>query len=159
MAGGETDNLLRAQPVFETLGRATTHIGPVGAGQVAKAANQAIVGATLSIVGEAMLLAERSGADPAKMRQALMGGFAHSRVLDLHGQRMIDRSFDPGGRARTQAKDLAQAVELAHALGLSLPILEKTNALWQAMVEAGMGDLDQSAYLAFAETNQGGISC
>lgn len=122
----------------------------MGAGQIAKAANQAIVGATLGIVAEMMLLAKTAGADPAKMREALLGGFAGSRILDLHGQRMIDRSFDPGGRPRTQAKDLMQAAEFAQSLELSLPILEQCRDLWQAMVDAGMGDLDQSGYLAFA---------
>lgn len=156
MAGGDADDLARATPLFQVMGKATTHIGPVGAGQVAKAANQAIVGATLSIVGETMLLARAAGCDTAKMREALLGGFAASRVLDLHGQRMIDRAFEPGGRARTQAKDLAQAVEFAHALGLQLPVLEQNSELWQAMVAEGMGDLDQSGYLAYAESLQDG---
>lgn len=159
MAGGAEKDLQRAQPAFDVLGKATTHIGPVGTGQVAKAANQAIVGATLSIIGEAMLLGYRAGADLGKMRQALLGGFAGSRILDLHGQRMIDRAFDPGGRARTQAKDLMQAVELSQSLGLSLPVLEKTRDLWQAMVDAGMGDLDQSGYFAFAEAGQDHPPC
>ena len=154
MAGGSADDVARAMPLFQAMGKATTHIGPVGAGQVAKIANQAIVGATLSIVGETMLLAQKAGCDPAKMREALLGGFAGSRILDLHGQRMIDRAFEPGGRARTQAKDLAQALEFAQSLNLKLPVLEQNCALWQDLVAKGMGDLDQSGYLAYAETLQ-----
>lgn len=155
MAGGDAAEIKRAAHLFSVLGKSTTHIGPVGAGQIAKAANQAIVGTTLGIVSETMLMANSAGADPAKMREALLGGFAGSRILDLHGQRMIERSFKPGGRARTQAKDLVQAVDLAQSLGLSLPILEQSRDLWQRMVETGMGDLDQSGYLAFVEASQG----
>jgi 3-hydroxyisobutyrate dehydrogenase-like beta-hydroxyacid dehydrogenase len=155
MAGGDTADIARARGIFEVLGAAHTHIGPVGAGQVAKAANQAIVGATLSIVAEAMLLAKTAGADVTKMREALLGGFAQSRILDLHGQRMIERAFEPGGRASTQAKDLRQAVGLAQSVGLSLPALEQNCDLWDKMESAGLGDLDQSGYLAFLETLQG----
>ena len=159
MVGGADTDLRRAKPVFDVLGNATTHIGPVGTGQVAKIANQAIVGATLGIIGESMLLATRAGADLAKLREALLGGFAGSRILDLHGQRMIDRAFEPGGRARTQAKDLMQAVEFSRSLGLSLPVFEQTHEAWQAMVDAGFGDLDQSGYLAFAEASQKKSPC
>ena len=159
MVGGAGADLRRVRTIFDVLGKATTHIGPIGTGQVAKVANQAIVGATLSIIGEALLLGHRAGADLSKMRQALLSGFAGSRILDLHGQRMIDRSFDPGGRARTQAKDLMQAVEFSLSLGLSLPVLETTRDLWQNMVDAGMGDLDQSGYFAFAEAEQENPQC
>lgn len=154
MAGGEAIDVKRAAAVFTVLGKSTTHIGPVGAGQIAKAANQAIVGATLGIVGETMVLAKAAGADPAKMREALLGGFASSRILDLHGQRMIDRNFVPGARARTQAKDLVQAADLAQSLGLDLPILSQCRDLWLEMVNSGMADLDQSGYLAFVESKQ-----
>lgn len=154
MAGGAKEDIDRAAALFSVVGSSTTHIGPVGAGQVAKAANQAIVGTTLGIVSEAMLLAKVAGADPARMREALLGGFAESRILSLHGQRMIDRAFEPGGRARTQAKDLVQAVDLARSLDLNLPILEQCCDLWQQMVDFGMGELDQSGYFAFAEACQ-----
>jgi 2-hydroxy-3-oxopropionate reductase len=154
MTGGARADIDRAMPLFNVMGKATTHIGPVGSGQIAKTANQAIVGATLSIVAETMLLANRAGCDTARMREALMGGFAGSRILELHGQRMIDRAFDPGGRARTQLKDLDQAVELAQSLGLKLPVLEQNRKLWLAMVENGLGDFDQSGYLKFAESLQ-----
>jgi 3-hydroxyisobutyrate dehydrogenase-like beta-hydroxyacid dehydrogenase len=154
MTGGNSTDITRAAPVFTVLGKSNTHIGAVGAGQIAKAANQAIVGATLGIVGETMVLAKAAGADPAKMREALLGGFAGSRILDLHGQRMIDRHFEPGGRARTQAKDLVQAADLAQSLDLDLPILTHCRDLWLEMVDSGMADLDQSGYLSFVESRQ-----
>lgn len=155
MTGGSAQDICRAAPVFDILGSAATHIGPIGAGQVAKAANQAIVGATLSIVAESLLLVESAGADPAKAREALLSGFAGSRILDLHGQRMIDRRFEPGGRAKTQSKDLRQAVDLAVSLGIDLPFLTKCRDLWGDMETQGMGDLDQSGYFAFAQGQQG----
>lgn len=154
MAGGSETDIKRAAYVFEILGKSTVHIGPSGTGQVAKAANQAIVGTTLGIVGETMLLAKKAGADPRQVREALLGGFAGSRILELHGQRMIDRAFKPGGRAQTQAKDLRQSVELACSLNCNLPILNHCSNLWSAMSEKGMGDLDQSGYLAFVESCQ-----
>lgn len=154
MAGGAPGDIARAAPVFDVLGASTTHIGPTGAGQIAKAANQIIVATTVAIVGEAMMLAHTAGADTARMRDALLGGFAASRVLELHGQRMIDRDFTPGGRARTQAKDLAQATELAQSLSLSLPVMERCSGLWHQMVADGMGELDQAGYLAFVEAAQ-----
>ena len=109
MAGGTEAAFQRAGPVFEVLGGRVTHVGGTGTGQVAKAANQVIVGLTIGAVAEALTLARRAGADPAKVRQALGGGFADSRILELHGQRMIDGDFRPGGRATIQRKDMAQA--------------------------------------------------
>jgi 3-hydroxyisobutyrate dehydrogenase-like beta-hydroxyacid dehydrogenase len=144
MAGGDAEDLERIAPCFEAMGRSWTHVGPVGAGQVAKAANQLIVGLGLAAVAEALLLAEAGGADPARTREALLGGFAGSRILDLHGQRMLDRSFEPGGRARTQLKDLDQTMELAGQLGITLPLLAAGTGMWREMVERGWGDLDQS---------------
>ena len=155
MAGGSDEDIARAKTVFGILGKSFTHVGPVGAGQITKAANQAIVGVTLSVVAEAVLLSRETGANPTKMREALLGGFAGSRILELHGQRMIDRSFDPGGRARTQAKDLNQIVDLANSVNLTLPVIEHCRDLWNDMVELGMGEFDQSGYLAFAEALQG----
>ena len=149
MAGGDASDIARAQPIFDVLGKATTHIGPIGSGQIAKSANQAIVGATLGIVSEAMLIAKATGADQSKMRAALLGGFAQSRILDLHGQRMIDKDFTPGGRATTQAKDMVQAVDLARSYDLNLPILELCSDLWKEMAKDGKGDLDQSGFYKF----------
>ncbi len=149
MAGGDASDIARAQPIFDVLGKATTHIGPIGSGQIAKSANQAIVGATLGIVSEAMLIAKATGADQSKMRAALLGGFAQSRILDLHGQRMIDKDFTPGGRATTQAKDMVQAVDFARSYDLNLPILELCSDLWKEMAKDGKGDLDQSGFYKF----------
>src|SRR5690606_18140627 len=109
--------------------------------QVAKTANQAIVGMTLAAVAEALTLAAMAGVDPGKVRKALMGGFADSRVLDLHGGRMIVRSFEPGGRASVQHKDVLQALELAGQVGLDMPSLEANRALWQKMMDRDWGGL------------------
>ncbi|WP_217351930.1 NAD(P)-dependent oxidoreductase [Ruegeria sp. HKCCD8929] len=155
MAGGASADIDAAKPIFDVLGGMLTHIGPVGTGQAAKVANQTIVGTTVGIIAESLALAAAAGADIVKVREALMGGFAGSRILQLHGQRMIDGAFSPGARAATQLKDMRQAVDLAREVDLSLPLLSKSHALWAAMVEAGMGDLDQSGYFAFVrDTNK-----
>jgi len=147
MAGGSESDFARAVPYFEVLGRSHTHIGPVGAGQVAKCANQTIVALTLTAVAEALVFAEKGGADPARTREALLGGFAGSRILELHGRRMIDNAFEPGGRARTQLKDLEQTLEFASEVGIRMPLLERDTELWREMVERGWGDLDQSGIM------------
>ena len=121
MAGGSEAAVARAMPYFEVMGASTTRVGEVGAGQIAKAANQVIVGLTIGAVAEALALAKRAGADPAKVREALQGGFADSRILEVQGQRMIDGAFTPGGKATTQRKDLQQALDLASSIGLDLP--------------------------------------
>jgi 3-hydroxyisobutyrate dehydrogenase-like beta-hydroxyacid dehydrogenase len=149
MAGGDPTDIDAAMQIFNLLGAALTHVGPVGTGQAAKVANQTIVGTTVSIIAESFALAAAAGADIARVREALMGGFASSRILELHGQRMIDDAFSPGARATTQLKDMRQAIDLAKEVDLSLPLLSKSHALWADMVEAGMGDLDQSGYFAF----------
>lgn len=145
MAGGSDAALARALPLFQVLGRTITHVGGCGAGQVAKAANQVIVGLTIGAVAEAMALARRAGVEPARLREALMGGFAASRVLDLHGQRMADKAFQPGGKATTQHKDLTQALDLAADLGLDLPATALNRALYDQLIAAGDGGLDHSA--------------
>lgn len=147
MAGGDESAFERASAVFGVLGRSHTHIGPVGAGQIAKCANQVIVAVTLTAVAEALVFAEKGGADPAKTREALLGGFAGSRILELHGQRMIDQAFEPGGRARTQLKDLDQTLEFAEQIGVAMPLLERDTELWREMVARGWGDLDQSGIM------------
>ena len=144
MAGGSQEAIARAMPYFEVMGASTTHIGDVGAGQIAKAANQVIVGLTIGAVAEALALARRAGADPAKVREALQGGFAASRILEVHGQRMIDGAFTPGGKATTQRKDLQQALELASSIGLALPATALTRDLYDRLIAAGGGDLDHS---------------
>lgn len=151
MAGCTDDALERVRPVFEVLGRNITHIGGAGAGQVAKTANQSIVAVTLAAVAEGLTLAQRAGADPGKVREALQGGFAESRVLDLHGGRMVERMFEPGGPARVQLKDVDQALELAGQVGLATPTLTNTQKLWQKMVDHGWGDLDQAGIIRVIE--------
>lgn len=145
MAGGNDGAIQRAGPIFEALGKRFTHVGEVGAGQIAKAANQVIVGLNIGAVAEALALAQRAGADPAKVREALLGGFAASRILEVHGQRMIDGEFTPGARITTQHKDLRQALELAAGFGLNLPATRLNMELYQSMIEAGAGALDHSA--------------
>ncbi len=145
MAGGSAAAIERARPIFDVLGRSFTHVGEVGAGQVAKAANQVIVGLTIGAVAEALALVRSAGVDPAKVREALLGGFAASRILELHGQRMIDDDFKPGGKVTTQHKDLAQALELASAAGLDLPATRLNMSMYQQLIDAGQGGLDHSA--------------
>ncbi len=151
MAGCTAEELERVRPIFEVLGRNITHIGDAGAGQVAKTANQAIVAVTLAAVAEGLTLAQRSGVDPSKVREALQGGFAESRVLDLHGGRMVKRMFEPGGPARVQLKDVDQALELAAQVGLDTPTLSGNQKLWQKMIDRGWGELDQAGIIRVIE--------
>ncbi len=147
MAGGSEAAMKRAGPVFDVLGKTTTHVGPVGTGQVAKAANQVIVGLNIGAVAEALTLAKKAGADPARVRHALAGGFADSRILEVHGQRMVDGTFEPGGKCTTQRKDLSQALELAQELGFELPATALNMALYDKVIEAGHGELDHAALI------------
>lgn len=147
MAGGSDAAMARAMPIFSVLGKTTTHVGPVGTGQVAKAANQVIVGLNIGAVAEALTLAKKAGADPARVRQALQGGFADSRILEVHGQRMIDGAYQPGGKSSTQRKDLSQAIELASELGFEMPATALNMSLYDKLIAAGMGDLDHSALI------------
>jgi 2-hydroxy-3-oxopropionate reductase len=151
MVGADDAGLAAAMPVFEVLGQNVTHIGDVGAGQVTKTANQAIVGMTLAAVAEGLTLATRAGVDPAKVRTALLGGFAESRVLDLHGGRMVDRAFEPGGRASVHHKDILQALELAEQVGLDLLSTRTNLELWQKMMDRGWQDLDQAGIIRAVE--------
>jgi 2-hydroxy-3-oxopropionate reductase len=146
MAGGSAADFARAKPIFEALGRPTL-VGPAGSGQLAKCCNQAIVAITIGAVAEALLLAAVSGADPAAVREALLGGFADSRILQLHGKRMIERDFVPGGRARVQLKDQDTILAAAKATGLQLPLSECVTALYRDLVKYGGSDLDQNALL------------
>jgi 3-hydroxyisobutyrate dehydrogenase-like beta-hydroxyacid dehydrogenase len=151
MAGGSENALARARPIFELLGSRITQVGEVGAGQVAKAANQIIVALTIGAVAEALTLAKRSGVDPARVREAMRGGFAESRILEVHGERMIAGAFEPGGRVRIQRKDVAQALALAQALKLDLPASSLSLVLWDEMIRRGWGDLDHSALIKLIE--------
>ena len=150
MAGGGAKTFAEMQPVFATLGQAT-HVGPNGCGQLAKLANQIIVAITIVAVGEALILAGGGGADRAKVREALQGGFASSRILTEHGQRMVDRAFEPGGPARFQLKDLHNALSAADRLGLDLPITRLLHGLFNDMVQSGKGDMDHSGLLTHLE--------
>ena len=146
MVGGEADEFERRRVVFEPLGRAT-RVGPAGCGQLAKLANQAIVGITIGAVSEALLLAAAGGADPAAVRRALSGGFADSPILQVHGQRMLERDFRPGGRVRTQVKDLDSVLDAAADCGLELPLSRRVDELFNALLAAGDGDCDHSALI------------
>jgi 2-hydroxy-3-oxopropionate reductase len=144
MVGGTDDAFRRAVPVFEALGKNIVHVGPTGAGQVAKACNQLVVAATIEAVAEALLLAERSGVDAAKVREALLGGFAGSKILEVHGQRMLDRSFAPGFRIRLHRKDARIVEEAAAATGTPIPAFAVVAEQLQQAVDAGDGELDHS---------------
>jgi len=133
-------------PVFQTLGKCT-RIGPVGAGQLAKLANQAIVGITIGAVSEALLLAEKGGADPEAVREALLGGFASSRILELHGRRMIDRNFAPGAPARIQLKDMGMILDEARSEGLTLPLAQQVHNEYLSLVANGHSEVDHSGLL------------
>jgi 2-hydroxy-3-oxopropionate reductase len=146
MVGGDRDTFERAQPVFARLGSPLL-VGPVGSGQLAKLCNQAIVAVTIGAVAEALLLAAAGGADPAAVREAILGGFAQSRVLTEHGKRMILRDFVPGGPADHQVKDCTNIVKAAKAAGLTLPFAEKALELFKELVAHGHGAFDHSALL------------
>lgn len=156
MVGGSEAAFARAKPLFEKMGKNITLVGGVGDGQTAKVANQIIVGLTIEAVGEALLFAKRAGADPAKVREALMGGFAASRILELHGQRMVERTFDPGFRIRLHRKDMSLAVEAARALDLCLPNTAATQQLMNAAIAMGDGDKDHSGLIRTLEALAGG---
>jgi 3-hydroxyisobutyrate dehydrogenase-like beta-hydroxyacid dehydrogenase len=144
MAGGTHEDLARGRPVLEALG-SLVHVGGPGSGHLVKVLNQVIVGLTIEAVAEALVLAERSGIDPRLVQQALRGGFADSRVLQIHGTRMIERAYQPGGKVRTQLKDLRLALDLAADAGVALPHVASAASRYQRLVDAGDGDLDHSA--------------
>ena len=148
MVGGDEAAFARATPVFEALGKNIVHVGPSGAGQVCKACNQLVVAATIEAVAEAMLLAERSGVDAAKVREALLGGFAGSKILEVHGQRMLDRAFDPGFRIRLHRKDARIVEAAAVATDTPIPSFTAVTQQLQQAVDAGDGDRDHSALYA-----------
>lgn len=145
MAGGTDEAYRRASPILQAVGSRITHLGPVGSGQVTKLANQLIVAQTIDAVAQALRLAELAGVEPARVREALLGGFAESRILQLHGERMVRRDFTPGGRAELQLKDVRLMCQLADSVGLDSPTLRNSLAQWEKFVHAeGHGDLDHS---------------
>ncbi|WP_054287005.1 NAD(P)-dependent oxidoreductase [Gulbenkiania mobilis] len=145
MVGGRAEALEKARPVLQSMGRTITHIGDSGAGQVAKACNQIAVGVGVAAVAEVMKLAKACGVDPVPVRQALLGGFAQSRVLDIHGQRMIDDNYAPGFKAKLHLKDMGIVLDTAQSLGIRLPEAERVAGLIGQLVQEGGGELDSSA--------------
>jgi 2-hydroxy-3-oxopropionate reductase len=153
MAGGTPENFARAQPVFAALGKPTL-VGGSGAGQLAKLCNQAIVGITIGAVAEALLLAAAGGADPVAVRQALMGGFADSRILQEHGQRMLNRRFLPGFAVANQVKDLDTVLDAARQAKLTLPLSERATDLYRGLLKDGAGFDHSALLLALERLNQ-----
>ncbi|WP_159953363.1 NAD(P)-dependent oxidoreductase [Rhizobium sp. 18065] len=156
MAGGDAAVVDRLRPLFSCLGR-VTHVGPSGSGALTKLANQLIVASTICAVAEALTLAQSGGADPARVREALLGGFADSTVFRQHGLRMVEGNFQPGGPAKYQVKDTSTALGFARSRGLTLPVSEEVDRLFQAMVNHGDGELDHSGViLELQRMNAGG---
>jgi 2-hydroxy-3-oxopropionate reductase len=155
MCGGDEAVFAKVRPLLELMGKNITLVGGNGDGQTTKVANQIIVALNIAAVGEALLFASKAGADPAKVRQALMGGFASSRILEVHGERMIKRTFDPGFRIRLHQKDLGLALQGARELGVALPQTAGAAQLMQACAANGMADLDHSALVRALELMAG----
>ena len=151
MVGGPDATFAKVKPLFELMGKNITLVGGNGDGQTTKVANQIIVALTIAAVGEALVFASKAGADPAKVRQALMGGFAASRILEVHGERMIKRTFNPGFRIGLHQKDLSLALAGARALGVSLPQTAGAAQLMQTCAANGMAELDHSALVRALE--------
>ncbi|VTU34186.1 2-hydroxy-3-oxopropionate reductase [Variovorax sp. PBL-E5] len=151
MVGGTEAAFEKARPLFESMGKNITLVGGNGDGQTTKVANQIIVALNIAAVGEALLFASKAGADPAKVRQALMGGFASSRILEVHGERMVKRTFAPGFRIGLHQKDLGLALQGARALGVALPQTAGAAQLMQACAANGWQDLDHSALVKALE--------
>lgn len=155
MAGGPDAAFARAVPILDALGKRVTHVGPSGAGQIAKACNQLIVGATIQAVAEALVLAAKAGVDPATVREALLGGFAGSKVLLAHGRRMLTGDFAPGFRAALHRKDAAIVLETARESGSPVPSFEVVAAALETLVERGRGELDHAALVTLLEDAAG----
>ncbi|MGZ3236172.1 MAG: NAD(P)-dependent oxidoreductase, partial [Burkholderiaceae bacterium] len=145
----------KAEPVLKTMGRPTL-VGPAGCGQLAKLCNQLIVGGTINIIAEALLLAQAGGADPTAVRAAIRGGFAESRILEIHGQRMLERNFMPGGQVKSQTKDLENVLIAATAAGVTLPVTELVTERYRSILNV-MPKADQSAALLALERLNSGV--
>jgi 2-hydroxy-3-oxopropionate reductase len=145
MVGGKPEVFARVRPLFECMGKDTVHVGDHGAGQVAKACNQVLVVQTIAAVAEALLLAKASDANPERVREALLGGFAYSRILDLHGQRMLDNNYKPGFKSKLHLKDMRIALNAAREAHIDLPGAARTTANLDELIEAGGGELDSAA--------------
>lgn len=155
MVGGKAEAFAKARPLFECMGKSITHVGAGGAGQVAKACNQIATGVGVLAVAEAFNLARKSGVDPAKVREALLGGFAYSKILDNHGSRMLARNFKPGFKSWMHQKDLRIVLQSAHELGLCLPATAATAQMFNAMVGSGLGEEDSVAMIKLLEKLSG----
>jgi 2-hydroxy-3-oxopropionate reductase len=151
MVGGPAGAFERVKPLFETMGKSVTHIGPNGTGQVTKLANNIVVALNIEAVAEALVFAAKAGADPSRVRQALLGGFAGSRILEVHGERMIRRTFEPGFRIGLHQKDLAIALSVAREIGVSLPNTATAQELFNACVARGGLRWDHSAMVKALE--------
>jgi 2-hydroxy-3-oxopropionate reductase len=152
MVGGDPDVFETIKPIFELMGKKIVYIGGNGDGQTCKVANQIVVGGTLQTISEALLFAAKAGADPAKVREALLGGFAQSKILEVHGERMIKRTFKPGFRIRLQQKDLNNALQSARSMGLSLPATALAQELFNCVAAyEGGSELDHSALVLALE--------
>jgi 2-hydroxy-3-oxopropionate reductase len=151
MIGGKASAVARAMPLFQTLGKNIVHVGDTGAGQVTKAANQMVVGTTIAIVGEALVLAKKAGVDPAKVRQALLGGFAQSKILEAHGQKMLERNFKPGFRIRLHEKDMKIALATGSEYGVPLMVSGVVAQMMTAIKGMELADLDHSALVKLIE--------
>ncbi|WP_434513494.1 NAD(P)-dependent oxidoreductase [Dechloromonas sp. ARDL1] len=158
MAGGSQAGFAKASPAFACMGKNIIHVGESGAGQVAKAANQIVTGMGVLAVAEALAFASKNGVDGAKVREALLGGFAYSRILENHGQRMLDRNFKPGFKSWMHEKDLNIVMQTAHELGLCLPGSAATAQMFNAMVGSGHGEEDSIAVLKLLEKLSGQAS-
>ena len=155
MVGGNENAFRRALPIFEKMGKNIVHIGKPGAGQITKACNQIVVGMTIQAVAEALTLAKKSGVDIAKVRSALLGGFAQSKILDLHGQRIIDRNFKPGFKIKLHRKDMKIAIQTGKDVSVPLPGSAVVAAQMDAIISKGDGDLDHSALALYLESVSG----
>lgn len=155
MVGGEAAHVERAAPLLRAVGSRLVHLGGPGAGQVTKAVNQLVVMSTIEIVAEALVLAAKAGVSPSKVREALLGGFASSRILESHGERMIQRNFRPGGRAELHVKDIEVIGALARAGGVPLPAFEASAQQLHALIEHGGADLDHAAMVTELERAAG----
>ena len=154
MAGGNSSTFERVKPILEVLGSSVTYMGGSGTGQITKLANQLIVATTIASVSEALLLCDITGVDITAARQALLNGFAGSKILDMHGQRMIEGNYEPGGRATSQLKDLVEVRRVAQDQQLDLPMLMTNIPLWEKMIEAGLGALDHSGLYRYYQQQQ-----
>ena len=155
MAGGKPEVFERVRPLFECMGKNIVHVGGNGAGQVAKACNQIVVAVTIEAVAEALTFARRNGADPAKVREALMGGFAGSKIMEVHGKRILDNDFKPGFKVGLHQKDMRIVMETAHQLGLALPAAALVTQHLNALMGSGDTDLDSAALVKVVERMSG----